>query len=61
MCRFATTFNDTGFVKYLVCDEQGIALLPRFGLSVKSAASSGTATGVVKTETFMPSGQAHVY
>ncbi|WP_462166983.1 LysR family transcriptional regulator [Pseudoalteromonas sp. GB43] len=30
MCRFASTFNDTGFVKYLVCDEQGIALLPRF-------------------------------
>ncbi len=29
-CRFASTFNDTGFVKYLVCDNQGIALLPRF-------------------------------
>ncbi|MGX1111152.1 LysR family transcriptional regulator AphB [Pseudoalteromonas sp. MBR-15] len=30
MCRFASTFNDTGFVKYLVCDGQGVALLPRF-------------------------------
>ncbi|MDP2633298.1 MULTISPECIES: LysR family transcriptional regulator [unclassified Pseudoalteromonas] len=30
MCRFSSIYNDTGFVKYQLCDHQGVGLLPRF-------------------------------
>lgn len=37
--RFSSTFNDTSFVKYLVCDGQGISLLPT--TEVKDELGSG--------------------
>ncbi|WP_345742235.1 LysR substrate-binding domain-containing protein [Pseudoalteromonas aliena] len=30
MCRFSSIYNDMRFVKYQVCDHQGVGLLPRF-------------------------------